>query len=175
MQKNFSLTVLLSSHMRICGGDTKTYRGGRGTQGKFGERDTQPLTNEEMLHGLSERRRGTPGPPRRWHAGQPGTRLQASEPPILDAFQRRKTLPLIPRAVPAQKAPDSWPSQPQLLLAQRGQLTPRTAGGWAAPVRADTLPNTCRGHRHRPARGSHQHTLSAARRTRGLGFWPPGL
>ena len=64
MQKNFSLTVLLSSRMRRTrGGDTKTYRGGRGTQGKLGERDTQPLTNEEMLHGLSERRRGTPGPP----------------------------------------------------------------------------------------------------------------
>ena len=63
MQKNFLLTVLLSSRMRrICSGDAKTYEGGRGMQEKFGERDTQPLTNEEMLPGLGERRLGTPGP-----------------------------------------------------------------------------------------------------------------
>ena len=63
MQKNFLLRVLLSSHMkRICGGDVTTCQGGRGMQEKFGERDSQPLTNEEMLQGRGERRPGTPGP-----------------------------------------------------------------------------------------------------------------
>lgn len=139
---------------RICGGDAKTCQGGRGTQEKFGERDSQPLTNEEMLPGWGERRPGTPGP--QTHAGQPGTRHHSSGQPILDEIQRRKPLLLIPRAAPAQRALDSWPSQPKLLLAHTSQ----TAGGRATPVRVGVLPSdTCRGHRDRLASGSHQHTL----------------
>ena len=108
---------------------------------------------------------------RRRHAGQPSTRHHSSGQPVLDDIQWRKLLLLIPRAVPAQRALDSWPSQPKLLLAHTSQ----TAGGWATPVRVDMLPSdTCRGHRDRLASGSHQHILQRSERE-GLDFWPPGL
>lgn len=49
-------SVAFVSHEKNMRWRYKDVPGWQGNAGKIGERDTQPLTNEEMLQGLSERR-----------------------------------------------------------------------------------------------------------------------
>lgn len=88
-----------------------------------------------------------------------GTCFEAGQQLLLDNIQQRKPLPLIPRAVPAQKTLDSWHIRLKLLLAQSAQPLPQTQLEDAQLLLPpDSQPsNTC-SHTTRSLTGVMEHT-----------------